>query len=63
MLNIIVTMEIQIKTTTKPTAYPFRMAEIIIKNLTIPRVARISNNSSSDTNSGNLNEFNCFGKI
>ena len=31
-------MEIQIKTTTKPTAYPFRMAEIIIKNLTIPSV-------------------------
>lgn len=39
------------------------MAEIIIKNLTIPRVARISNNSRSDINFGNLNEFNCFVKI
>lgn len=38
------------------------MAEII-KNLTIPRVARISKNSSSDINFGNLNEFNCFVKI
>lgn len=39
------------------------MAEIIIKNVTVPGVARISNNSSSNTNFGSLNEFNCFGKI